>query len=265
MVEKLKRIPALISRPMRATSDDLASLNIPGEVHNALHQQVPDAISAGPALDTAAVLARPSISSLQLFTAASGERYPCWLEGDEILGDDWLLSADYYPHYYRLSQHLGQQFERVRMLEIGVRSGYSGVVLSKANSPKPLFYTGVDPNLYVADGLEKAAKTFSTLQNENYSLQYFLLEGFSGSTAMQNSLRYSGPFEFIHIDGEHTYFGKLFDLWIARNLLAPGGYVLVDDYEHHGFIADSVKVALQRGWFSRFSYLPTKRGMAVLS
>lgn len=254
-----------MSRPMRATSDDLATLNIPAEVRDALKQAVPEFISAGEALDTAVVLSRPSLSSLQLFTSATGERYPCWLEGDETLGDDWLLAADYYPHYYRLFQHLGEEFAKVRMLEIGVRSGYSGVVLSKALSPKPLFYTGVDPNLYVADGLEKAAKTFTSLQHEAYSLHYFLLEGFSGSTAVQNSLKYSGPFEFIHIDGEHTYFGKLFDLWIAKNLLAPGGYVLVDDYEHHGFIADSVKVALMRGWFSRFSYLPTKRGMAVLS
>lgn len=265
MVEKIKRIPALISKPMRATRDDLASLHIPDEVRSAMRQPVPAEIKAPAALHPDDVLALPGMASRALFTSASGQPYPCWLEGDETLGDDWLLAADYYPYYYRLYRYLGSRFEKIRMLEIGVRTGYSGVVLAKAVPEKSPLYVGVDPNLYIPTGLEKAAATFSLLQKEGNPLQYFLLEGYSGSTAVQNSLRYSGPFEFIHVDGEHTYFGKLFDLWIARNLLAPGGFVLVDDYEHHGFIADSVKVALERGWFSKFSYLPTKRGLAVLS
>lgn len=263
MIEKLKRIPGLIRRPMRATRDDLASLQIPEEVRAAMRHAIPSNINVPPALDSE-ILPSVEITSKELFTSASGKPYPCWLEGDETLGDDWLLAADYYPYYYALYRNLGSKFSKLRMLEIGVRTGYSGVVLAKAVPDKSPYYVGVDPNLYIASGLELAAATFSLLQQEGNPLQYFLLEGYSGSTAIQNSLRYSGPFELIHVDGEHTYFGKLFDLWIARNLLAPGGFVLVDDYEHHGFIADSVKVALELGWFRRFSFLPTKRGLAVL-
>lgn len=266
MIEKLKRIPSLIRKPLRATAHDLATLEVPDEVKSALRQPVPAEIRCqGPALDVAAVLALPGRSSEEMFVAGSGKRYPCWNDGDETLGDDWLLSAEYYPYYYRLYQYLSRNLSRVRYLEIGVRTGYSGVVMAKASASKPVFYTGVDPNLYLPDGLEKAASTFCMLQNEGHNLNFFLLEGYSGSSAVQNSLRYSGPFDIIHIDGEHSYFGKLYDLWIARNLIEKGGFVLVDDYEHHGFIADSVKVALERGWFTRFSYLPTKRGMAVLS
>jgi predicted O-methyltransferase YrrM len=151
------------------------------------------------------------------------------------------------------------------LLEFGVRSGYSAVVFAKAMEGKACHYTGVDPNLYIPGGLKKASETFRILQTEDYDFRYFLLEGFSSSENIQKSLQYSGPFDMIHVDGEHTYFGKIYDLWIAAKLLSKGGFVLVDDFEHHGMIADSIKVALQMGWFSRFSYFPTKRGMAVLS
>lgn len=211
------------------------------------------------------ILSIPAPDSAELFSDINGERYPCWLEGDENLGDDWLLTEEYYPRYFRLYQYLGKKFNRVSLLEFGVRTGYSAVVFAKAVQGKRLFYSGVDPNLYVPGGLERAASTFRILQKEGSELQYFLLEGFSSSTAVQNSLKHSGPFHLIHVDGEHTLFGKVFDLWIARNLLAEGGYVLVDDYEHHGLIADSVKIAIRRGWFSKFSFFPTRRGLAVLA
>jgi predicted O-methyltransferase YrrM len=266
MIEKLKRIPSLIRKPLRATAHDLASLDVPEEVKAALRQPVPAEMPAArDSVDVASVLALPASDSSRLFTSSAGQRYPCWLDGDESLGDDWLLSADYYPYYQRLYQYISRNLSKVRFLEIGVRTGYSGVVMAKAAPSQAIFYAGVDPNLYIPDGLEKAASTFRLLQEEGHPLNFFLLEGYSGSSAIQNSLNYSGPFDIIHIDGEHSYFGKLFDLWIARNLLAKGGFVLVDDFEHHGFIADSVKVALQRGWFSKFTYFPTKRGLAVLS
>jgi hypothetical protein len=266
MIRKLSVLPGLFTKPLRATSNDLATLNVPEEVRKALKKTVPTSMPAcAPVLDVDSLLAMPAPTSSQMFHDMEGNRYPCWLEGDENLGDDWLLADNYYPFYHRLYNFLGKNIEAPRLLEFGVRSGYSGLVFAKALQGKRVFYTGVDPNLYIPGGLEKAASTFRLLKEEGHLLDYFLLEGFSSSSAIQNSLKLSGPFHIIHVDGEHTYFGKLYDLWIARNLMAKGGYVLVDDFEHHGMISDSVKVALEMGWFTKFSYVPTKRGMAVLS
>jgi hypothetical protein len=206
---------------------------------------------------------KPSPTSEQLFRNKSGEKYPCWLPGDETLGDDWLLSPEYYPFYFRIYAELGSVFQNPTLLEFGVRSGYSGLVFSKAVQ-KPCRYFGVDPNLYVAKGLESAASTYAELRSEGFDLTSFLLEGFSSSEAVQKTLSFSEPFEFIHVDGEHTLAGKIYDLWIARNLVSKEGFVLVDDFEHHGFINQSVKVACKLGWFSKVSYVPTKRGLAVL-
>ena len=266
MIQKIKKIPGLLSRPLRATAFDFASLSVPEEVKEALNQPIPSSLPKCPAAaDVDKIMALSAPDSRSMFTGADGFPYPSWLEGDENLGDDWLLAPDYYPHYFRLYQALGEPFQEVRMLEFGVRSGYSALVLARALPRKRLFYVGVDPNLYVEDGLAKAAQSYRQLRMEGVPFDFFLLEGFSGSNAVQHSLQHSGPYQFIHIDGEHTLFGKVFDLWIARNLMAKNGYVLVDDYEHHGFIADSVNIALHKGWFSRFSYLPTKRGLAILS
>jgi predicted O-methyltransferase YrrM len=266
MIQKIKRIPDLLGRPLRATADDLASLKIPAEVRQALRIPVPAEMPTVPdAIPVQQILQLPALGSAVLFTGSDGNRYPCWLEGDENLGDDWLLTEEYYPRYHRLYQALGSRFSRPALLEFGVRTGYSGVAFVKAQENRNCSYTGVDPNLYVSGGLEKAAATFRQLRSEGFGLDYFLLEGFSSSSAVQNSLHFSGPYHLIHIDGEHTLFGKVFDLWIARNLLAGGGFVLVDDFEHHGLIADSVKIALQMGWYSKFSFYPTRRGLAVLS
>ncbi len=264
---KLEAIQKMLGAKTRCLAHDVAILQIPNEVKEAIQlckagfDFSPE--SMPPALNWDLLKSTEAPASEEIFTGADGKRYPCWLPGDESLGDDWLLSHAYYPYYFRLYRHLGKEMKNPSLLEFGVRSGYSGVVFAKAVEGSKT-YTGVDPNLYVAKGLENAAGTYRQLQKEGNALQYFLIEGFSSSESVQKTLSFSGPFDFIHVDGEHTLLGKILDLWIARNLVSNHGYVLVDDFEHHGFIFDSIRVACKMGWFSEFSFVPTKRGLAVL-
>lgn len=44
MIQKIKRIPDLFGRPLRATADDMASLKVPAEVRLALKLPVPDVL-----------------------------------------------------------------------------------------------------------------------------------------------------------------------------------------------------------------------------
>lgn len=187
---------------------------------------------------------------------------PCWQDADLSAGDDWLTSPRYYPLYFALFQSRSAPGRPVRMLEIGVRTGYMGVTFARA-ARGPAFYLGLDPNLYVAAGLELAHASLAALRARG-GLEFALLEGYSWDAPAQHSMRFSGPFDLIHIDGDHTLPGKLIDLELARGLLAPGGLVLVDDYDHHGIVADAVRRALALGWFRSFGHLPSLRGLAVL-
>jgi hypothetical protein len=266
-MNKLQVLSKIALSKIRALKSDFSALEVPKEVEDALAIQVKDLKfdlnAVNQAIDWGSLKEKKSPSSEEIFTNPSGQRYPCWVPGDESLGDDWLLCENYYPYYHRIYELIGKEFPETKLLEFGVRSGYSGVVFAKAIKGKKTYF-GVDPNLYIDNGLGRAKETFLDLKSEHNLLEFFLLEGFSSSTSVQKTLSYSGPFEVIHVDGEHTYFGKLFDLWIAKNLVSKNGYVLVDDFNHHGMIHDSVKVACYLGWFKAFTFVDTKRGLAVL-
>jgi predicted O-methyltransferase YrrM len=206
---------------------------------------------------------RPApLSSREIFSF-DGVTLPCWLESDLYLEDDWLTSAANYPLYYALFQRLTRTDRKTRMLEIGVRTGYIGVVLARA-ARGPSLYLGVDPNLYVANGLQLAADTFAVVRDKLLHAEALLLEGYSWDSGVQKTLSFNGPFDIVHIDGDHSLVGKLIDLHLARQVLAEGGVVLVDDYDHIPVISDAIRRAFRLGWFNEFAYVPTKRGLALL-
>jgi predicted O-methyltransferase YrrM len=202
------------------------------------------------------------LSSREIFSF-DGATLPCWVESDLYLEDDWLTSADNYPLYYTLFQRLTRADRKTRMLEIGVRTGYIGAVLARA-ARGPSLYLGVDPNLYVANGLQLAAETFAIIRDKLLHADALLLEGYSWDSSMQKTLSFNGPFDLIHIDGDHSLAGKLIDLHLARQVLAEGGIVMVDDYDHIPIIPDAIKRAFHLGWYNEFAYVPTKRGLALL-
>ena len=109
-----------------------------------------------------------------------------------------------------------------------------------------------------------AGATFSLLRERLPAAEFVLFEGYSWDQDIQHSLAYSGPFDIIHIDGDHTLPGKLHDLELARGLLASDGLVLVDDYGHHSIVADAIVRACRLGWYAEFAFLPTKRGLGLL-
>jgi predicted O-methyltransferase YrrM len=192
-----------------------------------------------------------------------GQPLPCWRPEDTELYDDWLESSRNYPAYYRLFEKLGTKCQRLRMLEIGVRTGYIGAVFARALSI-PAFYVGVDPNEYVANGLELAGQCLRLLRDRLANFNYALLEGYSWQQSIQDSLQYCGPFDIIHIDGDHRLEGKLIDLDLARRLIVPGGIVLVDDYDYKSAVPDAIRRAWALDWYQSFEYIPTMRGLAVL-
>jgi len=204
-----------------------------------------------------------TLSSRELFSL-NGHPLPCWREEDVGAVDNWLTSDDYYPLYYRLFQELSLHFSRPRMLEIGVRTGYAGVAFARGIKG-PRTYIGVDPNLYLPDGLDRARKTFKELRSIDRDFEFNCLFGYSENPRVQKQLRSLAPFDIIHIDGDHTMPGKLVDLELCHQLINSSGFVLVDDYY---YIPDVVQEAVGRafnlGWYSKYCIVNTFRGMALL-
>ena len=238
------------------------------EVRRALAQPVagmPD-LGVDPELTGLAERARKrpvTLSSRALFSL-DGKFLPCWRDEDVGLVDDWLESEDCYPLYHRLFQELGGRSSSPRMLEIGVRTGYVGVAFARALSG-PRAYVGVDPNLYLADGLERARAALGELHRLDPGFRFECILGYSDNPGVQRRLRSLAPFDVIHVDGDHSLAGKLVDLDLCRSLLGPQGLVLVDDYRHlPEVIPEAVGRALRLGWYAGYGIVPTKRGMVLL-
>jgi len=192
-----------------------------------------------------------------------GKPLPCFMKQDLTPSDPWLTTPDYYPAYHALFRTLSAGMKRVRMLEIGVRTGYVAAVLAHAVK-SPALYVGVDPNRYIAEGLQLAGGTLRALRRRHANFEGVLIEGYSWEERIHKTLRDSGPFDWIHIDGHHVLDVKMHDIALARELIRPGGFVLVDDLDHMDCVQEAVRRAMSMKLFRQYCRFHTFRGLAVL-
>lgn len=134
---------------------------------------------------------------------------------------DYLNAPDYYPFLNALAKDLGA----AKVLEIGVRYGYSAVAFLYENPV--VQYAGIDADLYDPASSTKSRENLEYLR----LLQPFDFELFHTNTQTLDSLAFLGSrnFDFIHIDGDHSYEGALTDMKNFWNALSVGGHMLVDD------------------------------------
>ena len=86
---------------------------------------------------------------------------------------------------------------------------------------------------HVAAGLDIGATKDRFLRNTaRFGDRVTLLEGTSSEVLFGLT---PGSFDCIYVDASHTEDDTLTDLILAFNLLAPGGALLVDDYEQAAF------------------------------
>lgn len=207
------------------------------------------------------VLALPRPDSRSLFTIG-GQLAACWREEDLDPRDPWLLSPDYYPLYHALLRHALPQ-PAPRLLEIGVRTGYLAIAFARATEGAS-HYVGVDPDIYLPDGLQRARQSLRQIQRERPALTFELIAGSSHDPRIRQRLHRMPRFDIVHIDGDHSLEGKLADLALVRDLRKPGGLVLVDDFHHMASVPLAIRHALALGWYRRFATVPTMRGLALL-
>lgn len=204
-------------------------------------------------------------ASEEMFTLG-GEKLPCFLPQDVDANDPWLLGPQYYPLYFSLFKWMAEKKQGpLRLLEIGVRTGYMAAVFARATAEKGGEYLGIDPNLYLANGLKLALATTRKLERPYPKFRHQFIQGYSSADIFQQNLQLLGPFDVIHIDGDHSMAGKVIDAELGRRLIAPGGLVLLDDFNHAPSVRQSVAIAMHLGWYRHVAVVPTLRGMAVLT
>lgn len=137
----------------------------------------------------------------------------------ETSHDEYLKCGNYYEIYYAIAKYYAPK----SILEIGVRYGYSlaSMMCGGASSIKKV--AGYDIDQYEENSLSIAESNIKK-HLSNIDVEYSLELKNSQSIS-----RLDGVYDIIHIDGDHSYQGKLHDLNLA---LHHSKIIIVDDYNH---------------------------------
>jgi len=129
--------------------------------------------------------------------------------------DEYLLSKNYYEYYYAISKF----YQPISILEIGVRFGYSlGSMVKGSNKIKKV--VGIDLDSYEYNSLQVAESNIKKYINPNIDYNFYLKDS-------HDIIELDSFYDLIHVDGDHSYEGKIKDLNLAVNHCKT---LIIDDY-----------------------------------
>lgn len=165
-----------------------------------------------------------------------------WYPGDPFRPDEAAR------RYYETKFDIVRRCSVSRILEIGVRAGYSAFVFLRAAQPGAT-YLGIDNGLCDAES-----------GNEYIAHARRLLDGWPARiwVTQAQSLnawpRAVDQFhDFVHVDGDHTMSGCLHDLVCSAE---QANYILVDDYDTGPLIRAACAEFLKLGTGWRTEHIP---------
>lgn len=140
-----------------------------------------------------------------------------FIEKDDPRHNDYMHCKNYYEIYYAIAKY----YQPKSILEIGVRYGYS--LYSMIAACENLEYVrGYDIDEYDKDSIEVANKNISNVISKEID---FKIENKNTQTSKKLRKKY----DLIHVDGDHSYNGKLHDLELVKNNCKV---LIIDDYNH---------------------------------
>jgi predicted O-methyltransferase YrrM len=128
--------------------------------------------------------------------------------------------------YYDVKHQLAGEFRPKRILEIGVRAGYSALAFLSA-CPKAT-YLGLDAE----NGKHGGQGGPWTWWAEKLLAPFRATIRICDTQKMSQLDEADGAFDFVHVDGDHSYRGALHDMRMCYPRLATGGVMVVDDYDY---------------------------------
>lgn len=134
---------------------------------------------------------------------------------------------DFYD-YYKGKFDIALSARPQAICEIGVRWGYSAFSFLSA-SPAAA-YTGLDI-LEGTHGGIKGTDTFAYVRDflEGHFPRARIVLRHEDTRKLHDL---GGPYDFVHVDGDHNEEAAGHDIWMALQACRPGGMVLVDDYTY---------------------------------
>lgn len=131
--------------------------------------------------------------------------------------DEYLKSNNYYEFYYAISKF----YKPKKILEIGVRYGYSlGVMIKGSGLVEKV--VGIDNDDYHQGSLSVAQNNLK--KHVSSDLEYVF-----SNIDSHTIPKFDEYYDLIHIDGDHTYEGKLKDLDLLKNACK---IAIIDDVYH---------------------------------
>ncbi len=147
--------------------------------------------------------------------------------GDDRLYFDPVLRRKYYNYYFSY----GRYFRPTKVYEMGVRTGYTAYYILSGAAGSVKKYRGIDLESYLHGSSAHAMALLSKVCSD--------VRVHTGNSHALKSL--DDCYDLIHVDGDHTYGGKLQDLRLALDSLAPDGVIVVDDCSPIGLKAPIYK------------------------
>ena len=121
---------------------------------------------------------------------------------------------------YDALARIAQEYKPNSVFEIGVRAGYSAYVWVTEGGAEEYIGCDMDDTAhYGGPWLPWARRLLNTLD-----VSWNIWEQDS-----QKLLGIGGPYDLIHVDGDHTYEGCLHDMNLCWPAVKPGGVMVVDD------------------------------------
>ncbi len=147
-----------------------------------------------------------------------------WIEQQDINHVQAFNSPDpYHDDTYDLYGGIAAYVQPETILEIGVFRGYSMAAMLKGADGSVSVALGVDKGVDVAHASREAVKK---LRFEFPSVGIAFLE-IDSQTDYQKVPR--GPYDIVHIDGDHSYEGATNDLANYGKLVSERGVIIVHD------------------------------------
>lgn len=131
-------------------------------------------------------------------------------------------TEEYRAGYMAFKWAVAKAIDPGRILEVGVGSGIAARAFLCA-CPKAA-YLGIDNC-----SMEKELRISSLVERARE-----LLKGFDDATVIEDDSQqltafYGGPYDLIHVDGDHRRDACAHDVALAWYALAPSGFILIDD------------------------------------
>lgn len=166
---------------------------------------------------------------------------------DWVVQNNWGYgNKSFWWEFNILTQSMPRNF---KFLEIGVFKGSTLSLMSMLNNIHkkngyiygitPLTNAGdkysIHPDVNYEECIQQIYATFNLDAEDLY-----ILEGFSNDINIIARIQKEGPFNIIYIDGCHDYEVVVSDIENYKNMIVPGGYMVIDDASNDLNIPDDL-------------------------